>query len=552
MPQPVHPHSPPAPVAAPTTAAPGGVPDRAAAEPAGPTVAAAGRSPVREGLVLVVALLAAAKLLAHLLTTGAFGYGFFVDELYYLALSRHLAPGFVDMPPLFPLLTAGVRALLGDSLFAVRLLPTVAGAGLVAMTGLLARELGGGRVAAGLAGLSVLVAPIYLLMSSFHTMNALDPLFWTGAAWLLLKLAEGGGLRVAVALGLVAGLALLNKHAFAFWGIALVAGLLVTRARALLLRRETWLALAVAILVFLPNLAWNVKHGFPHLAHLAQVRADGRDVALSPLKFLAEQVLALHPLALLVWAGGLAFLLFHPSVRRARFAGVAFLVLIGLMIALDGRAYYPAPAYPFLLAAGGVAIERFASTAARRALVGAYAAALFLTGAALAPLTLPCLPPELFVRYTEATGLAQPRIENHRLGPLPQLHADRFGWEEMAREVARVYHALPPADRAKAAVFGQNYGQAGAIDLYGPALGLPPALSGHLAYHDWGPRGFTGEVVVVLDDDRETLERHFESVEHAGRVSHPWSMPYQHFDVWVCRGMRYPLAEVWPKLKKLG
>lgn len=383
-------------------------------------------------------------------------------------------------------------------------------------------------------------------------MNALDPLFWTGAAWLLLKLSEGGGMRVAVALGSVAGLALLNKHAFAFWGVSLVAGFLVTRARTLLLRREAWLALAVAFLVFLPNLAWNVKHGFPHLAHLAQVRADGRDVALSPLRFLGEQVLSLHPLALLVWGGGLALLLFHASVRRARFVGAAYLVLIGLMLALGGRSYYPAPAYPFLLASGGVAVERFAATAARRALVAAYAAALFLTGVALAPLTLPCLPPELFVRYTEATGRAQPRIENHDLGPLPQLHADRFGWKEMAEEVARVYRALPPKERGKAAVFGQNYGQAGAIDLYGPSLGLPPALSGHLAYHDWGPRGFTGEVVVVLDDDRETLERLFDSVERAGRASHPWSMPYQQFDVWVCRGMRQPLAEVWPKLKKLG
>ena len=499
-----------------------------------------------------LATVALAKLLLHLLTTGAFGYGFFVDELYYLALSKHLALGFVDMPPLFPALTAAVRAILGESLLAVRLVPALAGAALVVFAGLLARELGGGRLAGLLAGLAVLTAPIYLLMSSLHTMNALDPLFWTGAAWLLLRLVNGGGTRTALALGLVAGLALLNKHAFAFQGLALLAGLLATPARRLLGRREAWIAAGTAFVVFLPNLAWTVAHGFPPLAHLAAVRADGRDVALSPLSFLGQQVQMLHPLAVVLWGGGLLLLLFHASARSARFLGVAFVALIGLMLLLGGRVYYPAPAYPVLLAAGGVAVERFAATLARRRLVAAYAALLLLTGMALAPAFVPCLPPEVFVRWVEATGLQQPRIETHRLGPLPQLHADRFGWEEMAREVARVYHALPPEDRSRAGIFGQNYGQAGAIDLYGPALGLPPALSGHLAYHDWGPRAFTGEVLIVLDDDRATLEGHFERVERAGRVEHRWSMPYQQFDVWVCRGLKRPLAEVWPALKKLG
>jgi hypothetical protein len=138
------------------------------------------------------------------------------------------------------------------------------------------------------------------------------------------------------------------------------------------------------------------------------------------------------------------------------------------------------------------------------------------------------------------------------MGPLPQLLADRFGWPEMAAEVARVYHTLPAADRAKAAIFAQNYGQAGAIDLYGPKLGLPPALSGHLTYWCWGPRGYTGEIMIVLDDNRATLEKLFESVELAGHVGHPYSMPYEHFDVFVCRGLREPLAELWPELKNFS
>ena len=156
-------------------------------------------------------------------------------------------------------------------------------------------------------------------------------------------------------------------------------------------------------------------------------------------------------------------------------------------------------------------------------------------------MAFPLLPPETYVRYSRALGMAPPAIETHRMGPLPQLLADRFGWKEMAEEAARIYRSLPPEERAGARVFGQNYGQAGAIDMYGPGLGLPPALSGHLAYHSWGPPAEDPTVLIVFDDDRERLESLFESVEVAGRVEHPYSMPYQHFDVWVCRKPRVSL-----------
>jgi hypothetical protein len=179
----------------------------------------------------------------------------------------------------------------------------------------------------------------------------------------------------------------------------------------------------------------------------------------------------------------------------------------------------------------------------------AYAATLAVTGVLLAPLSLPCLPPETYVRYTQTIGFGQPRIERHALGPLPQLFADRFGWKEMAEAVAAIYQRLSPEDRARAAAFGQNYGQAGAIDLFGPRLGLPKAVSAHLTYYLWGPRDVTGDVLIVLDDDRETLEGIFESVEYAGRFDHPWSMPYQHFDIFVCRRMKMPFADLWPRIK---
>lgn len=495
----------------------------------------------------VVAFVALAKLALHLFTTGRFGYGFFVDELYYLACSEHLAWGFVDMPPLFPAVTALIRTVFGDSLFAIRLLPTVSGAVLVAMTGLMARDLGGRRFAQGVAALGILTAPIWLALHSLYTMNALEQILWTGAAWIVIRIVRDGWDRGWLFFGALAGIGMLNKHSMAFFGVAMVVGVVLTPERRAFRSRWLWIGGALAVLIYLPNLIWDVQHHFPHFEMLANIKANGRDVQLNPLEFMAQQALFLNPVALPLWVGGLVWFLLDREGRRYRVIGIAWLALMAEMFLLDGRVYYPAPSYPMLLAGGGVALERWLRW---RFVKPAYAAVLALSGALLAPMFVPMLPPETLIRYQNALGMAPPQIETHRQGPLPQLMADRFGWPEMAAEVARIYHALPPEDRAKAAIFGQNYGQAGAIDHFGPSLGLPKAVSGHLTYFYWGPRDYTGEVVIVMDDDKETLEKLFRSVEYGGRVEHPYSMPYQHFDVWVCRGMREPLAQVWPRLKE--
>src|SRR5215469_739970 len=174
---------------------------------------------------------------------------------------------------------------------------------------------------------------------------------------------------------------------------------------------------------------------------------------------------------------------------------------------------------------------------------------MVLAGAMLAPTLIPLLAPETYIRYAEATHLQQPRIENHQLGPLPELFADQFGWEEMAATVAGAYNSLPADVRTRTAIFGQNYGQAGAIDLFGPKYGLPPAISGHQNYYYWGPRGYTGESMIVMGDRSSRLEQLFTSVELAGHAAHPYAMPYEHIDIYYCRGMKSPLAELWPKIK---
>ena len=228
---------------------------------------------------------------------------------------------------------------------------------------------------------------------------------------------------------------------------------------------------------------------------------------------------------------------------------------MGCMLTMHGRLYYPAPAYPMLFAAGGVAFERWLSqVGSGRWLKPAYVTVLVLTGLAIAPFAyFPMLSVKQYIAYSNWLHFGPPRIENHRMGPLPQIYADQFGWKEMAQVVANAYYKLPPEERKDCAIFGQNYGQAGAIDFFGAKMGLPPAISGHQNYFYWGPRGYTGSCMIVMDDTPEQLHELFDEVEFAGHVEHPLSMPYQHFDVYVCRKPKFgTLEKLWPELKRWG
>jgi len=495
----------------------------------------------------IVAAFASATLLFRLATAGV--YGVFVDELYFLACGEHLAWGYVDMPPLTAVQAWVARSLFGASMVAIRLLPALEGAGLVLLVGALTRRLGGGRFAQGLAALATALAPGMMAFYSILSMNAVEPLVWTGMAYTLVRVIQGEP-RWWLAFGAVAGLGLENKDTVLVFGFAVVVALLALPERRLLGSRWFLLGGLVAFLIFLPNLVWMIQHHFPHLEQLANIRRNQRNVDLSPLAFVGQQFLFMNPLAAPVWVGGVAWLLAGRPDRRYRVLGVAYLVSLVTLIAAHGRFYYLGSAYPLLIAAGGVALEAWLALPRLAWARVTYTAAIGVSGALLAPMFTPVLQPETFIRYSRAIGMGMPQLEHRRTSVLPQFFADRFGWPEMAETVARVYHSLSPEERAKAAIFGQDYGEAGAIDFYGPRLGLPKAICGHLSYWYWGPRGYTGEVAIVLRDTRESLERWFESVQEAAVVSHPYSMRSQNFTIYVCRKPRgWTFGEIWPRLK---
>jgi hypothetical protein len=499
------------------------------------------------GAPAIVIYLVLAKLLVHLTT--ATNYGLFVDELYFLACGQHLAWGYVDLPPLVAALAWLARALFGHSIFGIHLIPALAGAGLVGLTGLLVHELGGKRFAQILAGLAILVASVYLTMHSYLSMNAVEPLIWTGCAYLLVRMVKTGDVRLWLAFGALSGLGLLNKTTMAMFGLGLVLGLLLSPARKLMANRWFLIGGAIAALIFLPNLIWMIGHGFPMLELLANIRRSGRNVSLTPLQFILEQVVLMHPLTLPLWLAGLGAFFFGPQLRAYRALGWAYLVVLGVLLATQGRTYYLAPAYPVLFAGGAVGMERWTSHLRWRWLRPAYAGALVIGGAILAPFFLPVLSPEVYIRYADALHIQQLKIETFATGKLPQLFADRFGWPEMAETTAQAYHSLPPEEQAVAAILTGNYGQAGAIDFYGPGLGLPGAISGHQNYYFWGPGDDTGGVIIALGMNPTVLRTYFADVRPGGTVHHPYSMPYENFTIFVCRGPKRPLNEIWPSLR---
>jgi Dolichyl-phosphate-mannose-protein mannosyltransferase len=497
----------------------------------------------------LIVFFSAIALLVHLLTNGRYGY--FRDELYYMACGQHLVFGYVDQPPLSILLLRLSQILLGNSLFAIRLLPALAGAATVAITGAIARELGGRGWAVALGCAASLCALFFLAVGNFFSMNAFEPLFWMACVYLFVRIINGGSPTLWLWFGALLGLSLENKHSTAFFAAGIFVALLLTPERRHFAGKWIWLGALIAFAFALPNILWQARHHWPTYELLNNIAHSNKNVALSPVQFIVQQVVFMNPGTLPVWLAGLFWLFTSPEGRRYRALGIIYLVMLAEFLVLRGKSYYLAPAYPMLFAAGGVAIERVFAARLKWAKPGLLVAIL-MTGALFAPMAVPILPPGKLVAYMQATRLQPPRTETLHTAQLPQVFADQFGWEEMAGSVAHVYHHLRPEDRKRAGIFCQNYGEAGAIDFFGSKLGLPAAIAGHQNYFLWGPRDWTGEVVLVLDTSADDEREQFASVEDLGQiVSSPWAMPYERrLHIYLCRDLKMNLREFWPRVKK--
>jgi hypothetical protein len=474
-----------------------------------------------------------------------------------MSCGDHLQWGYVDQPPLIPFLIHICRAILGDSLRSIRFIPAVASSLLVVQSAFLARELGGRRYAVLLTAICAVIAPQYLSNGSLLTTNCLEPNLWMGCAHLVILAIKRQNPRYWLWFGVIAGIGLEEKYSIVVFGLGIVVGLLLSQHRRVFLNRWIWIGGCVAFLIFLPNILWNIHYDWPFVQLMHAIRAEGRDVVLGPFAFMFQQTLLLDPITAPIWLAGLFGLLLSRPLQPYRPLGWCYIVCYLVFFVLHGKGYYLAPIYPMLLAAGAVVIEaaldRPENGLRRLQWVKPTIAVLLLaSGAHLIPVTVPVLSPERFLAYTKTLPFKLPVTEHsHARAALPQWYADQFGWKEIADETEVAWKRIPPAERSDCGIFAQDYGQAGAIDFFGRPQGLPGAMSGDRTYWLWGPRGYSGNCVIVLDDQQQVLERYWQTVELVG-ISAPNTYALeQQIPVFLCKNKKFESwTGVWLHLKR--
>jgi hypothetical protein len=488
--------------------------------------------------------------LIHILLDGRYGY--FRDELYYAACGQHLAWGYVDQAPLIALVAWLSRAVFGDSLHALRFFPALAAGAKILLTGWIVREIGGNRFAQLLAATAMLVCPIYLTMDSFLSMNAFEPIFWMLCAAISLRIVRTGNQRLWLLFGLVAGIGILNKHSTLLFGFAFLLSLLMTRERRHLREPWIWAGAAIASLIFLPNLVWEYENHWPTIEILRNVDA-AKNAHISWLAFVAQQAFLVHPLGAPICLAGLWYFVISKEGARYRFLGWTYLFLLAELLILRGRIYYLAPIYPMLFAAGAVGIEAWISLCGKAWMRKAVLAPLVMGGIVAAPLALPILPLDRIASYADFWDVNKVRVEVEPSGKLPQLFADMMGWPQQAETVAGVFHSLPEQEQSRTAILTRNYGQAGAIDYFGPAFGLPRAISGQNNYYLWGPRQYDGQVVIAVGMRLEDLQPIFGEIQQAATINSEYAIPEENdLPVYICRKPKMTLQQAWPRLKFYG
>jgi 4-amino-4-deoxy-L-arabinose transferase-like glycosyltransferase len=464
----------------------------------------------------------------HLVTNAL--YGFHRDELYYLDSARHLALGYVDYPPVVPLIARLSLWLFGTSVWGLRLWPTLAAGAMVVLAAMIARELGGGRVARMLAAVGAATGLVLLGANWLFQTVTFDQLVWLVCIWLVARLVRTGDRRLWTAIGAAIGVGLETKYTILGLVAGLLAGVALTPLRRDLRTRWPWLGIGAAVLLFLPNLTWQISNGWPSLDYTVNHHA-AQAVDFAPLSFLGDQLSLIGPLAIPVWVAGLWWLL---AGAGRRVIGIAAAVAFAVFL-LVGKGYYIGPLDPVLLAAGACAIEQWTAER-RRWLPRATAAALILQAVVLLPIAIPLLPEATMAR----SSLASIRTD----------FADTVGWDDLVGQVALVYDGIGPTQRAATTILTNNYGEAGAVDTLGASLGLPEAHSGELSYYYWKPASLTGPVIAV-GFAPAFLGTLFEGCSQVATVTNRYGRHNQEFGspIALCTRPRLPLAQLWAQLK---
>jgi 4-amino-4-deoxy-L-arabinose transferase-like glycosyltransferase len=482
--------------------------------------------------------------LVHLAVAGR--YDVFRNELYFIVCGRHPDFGFVDQPPLVPLLAAATQ-FFGDNPWLLRLPAVLAAAGLVVLTASFARLLGGNTTSAWIAGLAIGIAPALIGLTTTTTTATFEPICWTAFAYLLSRAVVLEDRRALLWAGVVVGVAMEAKYGIVFWLVPLGIGVALTSARRVLAWPTLWLAVLIGGLIGLPSLIWQAVHGWPFLEVHANHLVTGANFTGTPIRFEIIQCLAMNILLAPLWVAGVVAPFFCASLKPARFLAIGLVGATILVFVAHGKDYYLFPAYPSLFAAGAVALAKIRPVVRVVWLTGAVIVSLIL-----APVVLPILDPPLLAGYLAWSHLAPPPSEAAAVGaPLTQLFSDELGWRNLEKQVAAVYYSLPADERSRTAIIAVDYGEAAALDVYGRPDGLPPVLCGQNQYFLWGVHGYDGSTIIHVNGDPSRWRRGCESVEVVTKFGVPYAMPYENgCPIFICRGLRRNLAEIWSRLKR--
>lgn len=497
--------------------------------------------------IMVIALV---KIALNMAVQGRYGY--FRDELYYIACSKHLDWGYVDQPPLCAVILAATRWLFGDSLYAIRFPAALAGAMTVVLVGLMTRKLGGNRFSQALAALAAALAPVFLGNAGrSYSMNAFDLLFWALAGLVVLTIIKDNRPQWWLWFGVVVGLGLMNKYSMGFFVIGLIVGLLLTSERRQLLDLRFWLGAAIAFVIFLPHIIWQLQHDFPSLEFMRRAAGE-KNAQLAVSDFLLGQFMQTGFGQSLLWLLGLAYFFFNRQVKELRLFGWSYLVVFGMMILSQAKIYYLTPIYSIYIAAGVCWCTTLFSKSIRIVIV----ALVIVFSLAVLPFAIPVLNVESFISYSKTLGITPQAEERSHVAELPQYYADMFGWEEMVRQVAEIYHRLPVEEKAACVIFVRNYGEAAAIDFFGPQYGLPAALCGHNNYWYWKPQKVKFTVAIVFGDDYDLAANladlqgpgRFQQVELVATTHCKYAMPFENNrQIFLCRAPQFSFDEIWPE-----
>lgn len=473
------------------------------------------------GTVVLLLLLVAAR------------YGYHRDELYFVAATDHLAWGYVDQPPFTIWMAWLADAVAPGSVFALRVLPALAIGAVVSIGALVASRFGGGRIAIVGASGAVAASGIFLAVGHLLSTTTFDILFWSVLLYLMVVILDGEDERLWLAFGVVAGIGLLNKHLVLFLLFGLLTGLLVTPSRRLLRSRWPWLGGVVALLIWSPNLLWQIRNDWPTIEMLQSLQ-EGNSGLGAAIEFVGLQFpflsIVMIPIAIIGLRGVL-----RREGGRYRSIALGFLALVAVMLVGGGKGYYIVPFYVVFLPMGMVEIEE--RWAAGTAWVSPRAAAIAMVAGVvlLSPFFLPVLPSDSISVFNAV---------NQELG-------ETIGWEEMVDQVATIHSSFTEDQQKTASIFTGSYGEAGAIDLYGPERGLPAASSGHNAYWMWGPPADGSDPVIVVGYGNAWMDRACSSWEAAGSVTNSAGIDNEEFGLplAVCHEMRRPWSEVWDDAK---